>query len=119
VSFLGFRIMVVLGFLFVLLALISAIMAWRDTISSRRWFLWVMAVALILPYLACELGWIVAEIGRQPWIVYGVLRTVDGVSRSISPGDVLGSLIAFLVIYGALAVVDAFLLTKYARRTDG
>ncbi|HVO37649.1 MAG TPA: cytochrome ubiquinol oxidase subunit I [Spirochaetia bacterium] len=119
VSFFGFRLMVALGFLFVLLALIAAIMAWRDTVSSRRWFLWIMAVALILPYLACELGWIVAEIGRQPWIVYGVLKTVDGVSRSISPGDVLGSLVAFLVIYGALAVVDAFLLTKYARRTDG
>ena len=78
-----------------------------------------MAVALILPYLACELGWIVAEIGRQPWIVYGVLRTADGVSRSISPADVLVSLVAFVVIYGALAGVDAFLLAKYARKTDG
>ncbi len=119
VTFLGFRLMVALGFLFVLLALIAVILAWRNAISGQRWFLWIMAVALILPYLACELGWIVAEIGRQPWIVYGVLRTADAASRSISPGDVLGSLIAFLVVYGALAAVDAFLLARYARKTEG
>ncbi len=64
------------------------------------------------------MGWVVAEIGRQPWIVYGVLKTQDAVSRSITPGDVLGSLIGFLVIYGALAAVDAFLLARYARRVD-
>ena len=77
-----------------------------------------MAVALILPYLASELGWIVAEIGRQPWIVYGLLKTTDAVSRAITAGDVLGSLIGFLVIYGTLAAVDVFLLTKYARKVD-
>jgi cytochrome d ubiquinol oxidase subunit I len=77
-----------------------------------------MTVALVLPYLANELGWVLAEIGRQPWIVYGVLRTRDAVSRSLSPGDVLGSLIGFIVVYGALAALDAFLLAKYARRTE-
>ena len=119
ISFLSFRLMVALGFLFVLVALIAVIFAWREKLSGRRWFLWIMAVALIFPYLACELGWLLAEIGRQPWIVYGVLKTSDAVSRSISPADVLVSLVAFLVIYGALAGADAFLLAKYARKTDG
>jgi cytochrome d ubiquinol oxidase subunit I len=118
VAFSAFRLMVGLGFLFVLLALISVVLAWKGRIASTRWFLWVMTVALVLPYLANELGWVLAEIGRQPWIVYGVLRTRDAVSRSLSPGDVLGSLIGFIVVYGALAALDAFLLAKYARRTE-
>lgn len=118
VTFLAFRAMVGLGFLFALCALLSVIFAWTDTVASRRWFLWVMAAALVFPYLASELGWILAEIGRQPWIVYGLLKTVDAYSRSVTSADVLGSLIAFLVIYGTLAAVDAFLLAKYARKVE-
>ncbi len=118
VVFSAFRLMVGLGFLFVLLAFISVIMAWKKTLAANRWFLWIMSVALFLPYLASELGWIVAEIGRQPWIVYGLLRTQDAVSRNLTPGDVLGSLIAFFVIYGSLAVVDVWLLRKYANRLE-
>jgi cytochrome d ubiquinol oxidase subunit I len=118
VSFLSFRLMVGLGFLFVALALIGVILAWRGTLSANRWFLWIMAPAIILPFLACELGWILAEIGRQPWIVYGLLKTQDAASRSLSPGDVLGSLIAFIVVYSGLAAVDVFLLSKYARKIE-
>jgi cytochrome d ubiquinol oxidase subunit I len=118
VSFLGFRLMVALGFLFVLLAVLAAVFSWLDSLTPKRWFLWIMTVALVLPYLASELGWIVAEFGRQPWIVYGLLKTADAASRAITPGDVLGSLICFLLIYSSLAVVDVFLLAKYARRTE-
>ena len=77
-----------------------------------------MSIAIILPYIASELGWVVAEIGRQPWIVFGLLRTADAASRNLTPGDVLGSLIAFIVIYASLAVVDVFLLTKYAKKVE-
>ena len=59
-----------------------------------------------------------AEMGRQPWIVYRLLRTRDAVSRWISPADVLISLIGFVVIYGSLAVVDAYLIAKHARRIE-
>ncbi len=118
VTFVAFRLMVALGFLFVLLALVSVILAWRKKLSSHRWFLWIMAIAIVLPYLASELGWVLAEIGRQPWIVYGLLRTQDAVSRNLTPGDVLGSLIAFIVVYGVLAVVDIFLLKKYANKVE-
>ncbi|MGA2640199.1 MAG: cytochrome ubiquinol oxidase subunit I, partial [Spirochaetia bacterium] len=118
VTFIAFRLMVGLGFLFVLLALLAVIFAWRKQLSSRKWFLWIMSVAIVLPYLASEMGWVVAEIGRQPWIVYGLLRTQDAVSRNLTPGDVLGSLAAFIVIYVALAVVDVFLLTKYANKVE-
>ena len=118
VTFSAFRLMVGLGFLFVLLAVVALILSWRNQLTRNRWFLWVMSVALFLPYLASELGWVVAEIGRQPWIVYGLLRTQDAASRNLTPGNVLGSLIAFIVIYGSLAVVDVFLLKKYANRHE-
>jgi cytochrome bd ubiquinol oxidase subunit I len=118
VVFSAFRLMVGLGFLFVLLAFIGLIIAWRKELPRNRWFLWIMSIAIILPYVASELGWVVAEIGRQPWIVFGLLRTQDAVSRNLTPGDVLGSLIAFIVIYASLAVTDVFLLTKYAKKTE-
>jgi cytochrome d ubiquinol oxidase subunit I len=118
VSFVTFRLMVGLGFLFVLLAFLAVLFSWKGRPPKQRWFLWIMSFALILPYLAVEFGWILTEIGRQPWIVYGLLRTKDAVSRSITPGDVLGSLIGFLVIYCSLALVDAFLLSRYAGKTE-
>jgi cytochrome d ubiquinol oxidase subunit I len=118
ITFLAFRLMVALGFLFVALALASVVLAWRNKLSTPRWFLWIMSVAIILPYLASELGWVTAEIGRQPWIVYGLLRTQDAVSRNLTPADVLGSLIAFFAIYVSLAVVDVFLLNKYANKVE-
>lgn len=117
-TFLSFRLMVTLGFLFVLLALISVIMAWRKALEKNRWFLWVMTIAIALPYVASELGWFLAEIGRQPWIVYGLLKTADAFSKNLSAGDVLGSLIAFIVIYGTLVVIDIFLLSRYARKIE-
>ena len=111
--------MVGLGFLFVLLAFVSVLISRGGrSCCSNRWFLWIMTVAIVLPYLASELGWVVAEIGRQPWIVYGLLRTADAASKNLTPGDVLGSLIAFIVIYARLAVVDVFLLTKYAKKVE-
>jgi len=118
VAFVAFRLMVGLGFLFVLLALVAVYLAWRKKLTNNRWFLWIMSIAIILPYIASELGWVLAEIGRQPWIVYGLLRTKDAVSKNLSPGDVLGSLIAFVVIYCSLAAVDVFLLTKYAKKVE-
>ncbi|HET7839876.1 MAG TPA: cytochrome ubiquinol oxidase subunit I, partial [Rectinemataceae bacterium] len=115
-AYLSFRLMVALGFLFVLLAAIAIWLSRRDSLPP--WFLRVMTVALGLPFLACELGWMLAEFGRQPWIVYGVLRTRDAVSLSISPLDVLISLVGFLVVYSCLAAVDVFLLAKYARKEE-
>ena len=100
--------MVGLGFLFVLLALIAVILAWTKKLSQNRWFLWIMSVAIILPYLACELGWIVAEIGRQPWIVYGLLRTAGrGLAEPHARATCWGPSSRSSSIYVALAVVDA------------
>ncbi len=118
VSFVAFRLMVGLGFLFVLVALVAVVLVRRETLVSTRWFLRIMTVAMALPYLACELGWVLAEIGRQPWIVYRLLRTQDAASRSISTTDILISLVGFVVVYGLLAAVDVFLLARYAAKTE-
>ncbi len=118
VSFWSFRLMVTLAFLFVLLALVSVYLSYKDGLERNRWFLWIMSFAIILPYAACELGWVLAELGRQPWIVYGLLRTRDAVSKSISPGDVLISLVGFILLYGGLAAVDVFLIAKYSAKAE-
>ncbi len=115
-TFFSFRIMAGLGFLFVLLSLIAAIISRRGNIENSRGFLKLMLFAIPLPYIATQLGWLVAEIGRQPWIVYGLLKTSDAVSKSVSATQVVVSLIGFTLVYGLLAVVDIYLLTKYARK---
>jgi cytochrome d ubiquinol oxidase subunit I len=115
-TFLSFRIMVAIGGLIVLLALGAWLFARRGTITAKPLFLKALLFAIPLPYIAIQLGWIVAEVGRQPWLVYGVYKTADGVSKSISSGQVLLSLLGFTVVYGLLAAVDVFLLTKFARK---
>jgi cytochrome d ubiquinol oxidase subunit I len=115
-TFLGFRGMAALGMLFMLLTAVAVVLARKDALQAYPWFLRIMLFALPLPYLAGQLGWIVAEVGRQPWIVYGVLKTSDAVSRSVSAGQVWMSLIGFTLLYGFLALVDIYLLTKYAKK---
>ena len=113
---LGFRGMAALGILFMLLACIGSIIALRGRLETNPLFLRIMLYAIPLPYIAAQLGWIVAEVGRQPWIVYGVLKTADAVSKNVSPLQVLTSLIGFTLLYGFLGVIDIYLLFKYARK---
>lgn len=114
--FLSFRAMVGLGVLFILLSGLSVIVWRRDLFAKYPLFLKVMLFALPLPYIAIQLGWIVTEMGRQPWAVYGLMRTADAVSKTVTPGQVWLSLAGFFVFYSALAVVDVWLLAKYARK---
>jgi cytochrome d ubiquinol oxidase subunit I len=114
--FLSFRLMVMLGTLFLILSAIAFYLSWKDRLEANPLFLRIMFYAIPLPYLAAQLGWIVAEVGRQPWIVYGVLRTSEGVSRQIEPVQVLTSLIGFGLFYSFLGIMDFYLLAKYARK---
>jgi cytochrome d ubiquinol oxidase subunit I len=75
-----------------------------------------MLFSIPLSYIAIQVGWLVTEVGRQPWIVYGVMRTSAGVSASLVPAQVVASLIGFTLVYGLLAVVDIYLLVKYSKR---
>jgi len=115
-TFLSFRGMAALGILFMLLTLIAFILSLTNRLESSTAFLRIMLYAIPLPYIAAQLGWIVAEVGRQPWIVYGVLKTSDAVSKAITPLQVWGSLTGFTLLYGTLALVDIYLLTKFAKK---
>ena len=115
-TFLSFRGMAALGMLFMLLTLVAFILSVSNKIESSRTFLRIMLYAIPLPYIAAQLGWLVAEVGRQPWIVYGVLKTSEAVSKSVTPLQVWGSLAGFTLLYGTLAIVDIYLLTKFAKK---
>jgi cytochrome bd ubiquinol oxidase subunit I len=115
-TFYSFRLMVALGFLLALLSLLGVVFAKKNLLENRKLFLTIMLFAIPLPYIAGQVGWLVAEIGRQPWIVYGLLKTSDAVSKSVSTVQVMLSLIGFTLLYGSLAVVDIFLLTRNARK---
>ncbi len=115
-TFFSFRIMVALGFLMILVTLAGIYLSGRRDFEDRRLFLTVALFSIPAPYIAGQLGWVVAELGRQPWIVYGVLKTADAVSKSIDTIQVAGSLIGLTILYGGLAAVDFYLLFKYGRK---
>ena len=111
--FLSFRAMVGFGFLFLG---VGVLVFWkRNQIERTTWLLKVLPWMIPLPYLANELGWTIAELGRQPWIVYGMMKTSDAVSP-ISTGQVATTLAAFVLVYALLGAVDFYLLFTIARR---
>ena len=115
-TFLSFRLMVAMGMYMILITILGIYLSGKKDFETYRTFLTVALFSLPVPYIAGQLGWIVAEVGRQPWIVYGVLKTADAVSKSISTAQVIGSLFGFVLLYGGLAVVDAYLLVKYSKK---
>ncbi len=107
----AFKGMVGLGFYFILATIIGFIK--RNRLVDSPKYLKLMLLSIPLPYIACELGWIVTEVGRQPWIVYGLMKTSDAVSP-IATSQVLVTLIAFIVVYGLLGVTGFYLIFKNA-----
>ena len=111
-----YHLMVAIGMALIALAWGGAFLAWRGTLFRSRKLLWIYVLAVLLPQIANQLGWASAEIGRQPWIVQGLMRTADAVSDTIDSGQVLLSLILFTVIYLALFVVFIVLLDMKVRK---
>jgi cytochrome bd ubiquinol oxidase subunit I len=111
--FLSFRLMVGLGFLFI--GFCTLLWIKRKNIVEYPFLLKLLVWGIPLPYLACQLGWTMAEVGRQPWIVYGMMKTSDAVSP-LSVAQVATTLIGFIVLYGLLGIADFYLLFKYARK---
>ncbi len=109
-----FRVMVGCGFYFIALFALAFYFCQRRRVTQHRWFLWLVFFSLPLPWLAAEMGWVVAEYGRQPWVVEGLLPTFMGVS-SVSVVNVWMSLLGFVFFYSLLAVVEVYLMVKYIR----
>ncbi|WP_038056146.1 cytochrome ubiquinol oxidase subunit I [Thermodesulfobacterium hydrogeniphilum] len=112
-TFWSFRIMVGLGLLFILLSIWAVIK--RKNPENYPLLLRLLLINIPLPYIACEAGWIVTDVGRQPWIIYGLLKTNDAVSP-ISASQVGISFPAFIVVYSILGIICFWLIIKYARK---
>ena len=115
VLFWCFRVMVGLGLFFIGLFATAFYLGMRHRFERSRWFLRIACVSLPLPWIAAELGWVVAEYGRQPWAIDGVLPTFLGVSRAPA-ANVIASLTGFVIFYSALAVVEIYLMVRTMRR---
>ncbi len=110
------RVMAYGGALLFGLALLGAFLVWRRKLHSARWYLWLAVWAIPIPFILNTAGWLLTENGRQPWIVQGLLLTEDAVSPSVNTTSLVTSILVFLLLYGALAVVDFYLMARYARR---
>ena len=109
------RIMAYLGTLVFLVAAVGAYLMRRQRLERTRWFLWLAVVSIAFPFLSALAGWVLSEVGRQPWIVYGLLKTADANSPSVGTSTIALSLGVFAVLYGLLAIVDFVLMRHYAR----
>ena len=109
------RVMAYLGTLVFMVAALGAFLYWRGRLERTRWFLWTAVAALPLPFLAALAGWVLTEMGRQPWIVQGLLKTSEANSPSVSETMLVASLAVIGLLYAALLVVDVWLMRRYAR----
>jgi cytochrome d ubiquinol oxidase subunit I len=109
------RVMAYAGSLVFLVLAVGALLYRRRKLASTPRFLWVGVATIPLPYLSALAGWVLTEVGRQPWIVWGLLKTAEANSPSVSSATIVTSLSVFALLYGALAVVDVILMRRYAR----
>jgi cytochrome d ubiquinol oxidase subunit I len=114
-TFHSFHMMVGLGTLFIVMTLLACVLRVRKTLFQKRWLLWLFVLAIPLPYVANQVGWVTAEVGRQPWIVYGLLRTKDAFSKAVSSEQTLGSIFMFVFLYGLLFAVWLYVLNDKIR----
>ncbi|HTH97386.1 MAG TPA: cytochrome ubiquinol oxidase subunit I [Stellaceae bacterium] len=116
IPFMTFRIMVGCGILMLALAWVGGFFAFRPAMELRRWLLWPIFLGFPLGFIATLTGWMTAEIGRQPWVVYGLLRTSDAVTPFLKPGDVAETLIVLAAIYALIFVSGSFYIFRQLRR---
>ncbi len=115
----AYHAMLGLGTLFILLAAVSGALLWRGRLYRVRPILWLLMLMLPFPYIANTAGWMTSELGRQPWLVYGLVRTADGYSVNISAGNALFTLIGFMGMYAAISVLFLVLMTRIINRPLG
>lgn len=108
----SYRIMVGLGTIFIAIMTVSAWLLWRGRLHQSRWALWLLMLSLPFPYIANTAGWITAEVGRQPWIIHGLMRTEHGASLQISAANGLFTLIGFAGLYTVLSILFLFLVVR-------
>jgi cytochrome d ubiquinol oxidase subunit I len=110
-SFYSFHLMVMLGFYFILVFAVALFFLYRGTLSKNRWFLWIALCSLLLPYVAGEMGWVLAEMGRQPWIIQDLMPVSAAVSQ-ISSGSVITTFILFAVLFTLLLIAEISIMIR-------
>ncbi|RPI45838.1 MAG: cytochrome ubiquinol oxidase subunit I [Bacteroidetes bacterium] len=111
-----YHLMVAIGLLLIAITLYGTFQWWRGKIFYHRWYLWVLVFAVFLPLISNQVGWYAAEMGRQPWVVYGHLRTSDALSEAVSAENVIFSLVFFFLIYALLLVLFIYLADRKIRK---
>jgi len=114
--FWSFRIMLVSGMWLVLMALLGLYFYKSNRLDQKTWFLKILIWTISIPYIANTVGWYMTEVGRMPWIVYGLQKVEAGLSTSVSGLSILITLVGFTLIYGVLAVADVYLLLKFIKK---
>ena len=112
IVFQAYHIMVAIGMAIILISFIALFMAYKNKLETNRWFLKILVVSILLPHAANQIGWIAAEVGRQPWIVYGLLKTQDALSKVVNAEQILFSLVMFSLVYTLLFILFIFLLDR-------
>jgi cytochrome bd ubiquinol oxidase subunit I len=110
--FYAYHIMAGLGTYFVVLMIVAAFLLWRKKLYTSRWILWLLLISFPFPYIANTAGWMTAEIGRQPWLIYGLMRTSEGYSNTVSAGNGLFTLIGFMGLYALLGLLFTVLVYR-------
>jgi len=108
----SYHIMVGLGTIFIAVAVVASFLLWRRRLFDSKWMLWILMLNAPLPYIANTAGWMTAELGRQPWLIYGLMRTSDGYSKAVSAGNGLFTLLGFMGIYTVLSILFLFLVRR-------
>jgi cytochrome bd ubiquinol oxidase subunit I len=112
----AYHIMVGLGTIFIGVLAAAAFLLWRGRLFASRWFLWILMLATPFPYIANQAGWVVAEVGRQPWIVYGLQRTAAATSPNVSDGMAWFTLLGFMGLYAVLGLLYLFVVARIIER---
>ncbi len=115
--FFSYHIMAGLGTYFAALMVVAGLFLWRGSLFKNKWLLWPLLLSFPLPYIANTAGWMTAEIGRQPWLVYGLVRTAAGYSTHVSSGNILFTLLGFMGLYSVLTIL--FILLVYRVLSQG
>ena len=108
----SYHVMVGLGTIFIAIMVVCAWKLWKGTLYTSRGMLWALMLSLPFPYIANTAGWMTAEVGRQPWVIYGLMRTKAGISPQVSSGNVWFSLIGFMGMYAVLGILFLFLVYR-------
>jgi cytochrome d ubiquinol oxidase subunit I len=108
----NYHVMVGLGTIFIAVLVLAAFLLWRGKLHESRWMLWLLMICVPLPFIANMAGWMTAELGRQPWLIYGLMRTAHGVSPRVSAGNAWFTLIGFMGMYTVLAILWLFLFYR-------